>query len=321
MKLLSYNVRGLGSRAKCREIREMIKGQGVDFCCVQETKKENIDEMFCKRVWGEGNIGWAFREAEGRSGGILSIWNADKFSVMSCWHTRGAVVVNGMWGSERSHCCIINVYAPCPLTERKLLWEMIETIVSQNITSCICVIGDFNSIRRESERRGICIVSGMRDMEIFDGFMRNTGLLYMQLHGRSFTWYKADGTCKSRIDRAMINSEWVSKWPNSYLKGLRRTLSDHCPIMLEIKVKDWGPKPFRSLNAWFSFPGFKEYVAERWNSYEIDGWGGYVLKEKLKRLKDDLKQWNKEVFGTMERKIEEYKVEIQIWIPVMRMVD
>lgn len=83
MKMLSYNITGLGSRAKCKEVKDLIKGQGIEFCCIHGTKKELIDEFVCRVVWGEGNFGWSYREPIGRSGGILSVWNADVFKVRS----------------------------------------------------------------------------------------------------------------------------------------------------------------------------------------------------------------------------------------------
>ncbi|KAL8470998.1 hypothetical protein ACS0TY_033540 [Phlomoides rotata] len=75
-------------------------------------------------------------------------------------------------------------------------------------------------------------------MEEFDSFIRDCNLIDLSLHARSYTWYRIDGTCKSRIDKILVNSLWVSRWPNSHLKGLRRSVSDHCPLILEIKMRD-----------------------------------------------------------------------------------
>lgn len=52
-------------------------------------------------------------------------------------------------------------------------------------------------------------------------------------------------------------------------------------------------------------------MVNKWWSYTIEGWGSFILKEKFKRLKEDIKKWNKEVFGSMDLKIEEKKKEIQ----------
>ncbi|KAL8533767.1 hypothetical protein ACS0TY_009966 [Phlomoides rotata] len=189
---------------------------------MQESKKETVDDILCRTLWGSNNMGWAYRESIGRSGGIISIWNA-----------------------------------------------------------------------------------------AFDDFIRNSSLIDLPLHVRSYTWYRPDGSCKSRLDRFLVNNACLTNWPNAYQKGLRRSLSDHCPVALEIKVRDWEPKPFRLLNAWKSWPSFREFVMEKWNSYDISGWGGFVLKEKLKLLKADLKTWNKESFGALDSRIERHRKAIQ----------
>ncbi|KAL8503202.1 hypothetical protein ACS0TY_022089 [Phlomoides rotata] len=119
-----------------------------------------------------------------------------------------------------------------------------------NLASCICVIGDLNSISRESEREDRGLTSNHREIVAFQSFINDNGLVDLPLHGRRFSWYKSNGSCKSRIDRALLNSHWIHRWPNSGLRGLRRSISDHCPIMLEINSKDWGSKQFLYLNAW-----------------------------------------------------------------------
>ena len=62
-------------------------------------------------------------------------------------------------------------------------------------------------------------------------------------------------------------------------------------------VIKWGLKPFKSLDVWQSDNRFLEFVRVEWTNYEVQGGGMYIFKEKLKKLKADLKVWNKEVFG------------------------
>jgi hypothetical protein len=33
-------------------------------------------------------------------------------------------------------------------------------------------------------------------------------------------------------------------------------------------------------------------VQEKWHSFQIEGWGGFVIKEKLKLIKSTLKEWH-----------------------------
>ncbi|KAL8494600.1 hypothetical protein ACS0TY_025437 [Phlomoides rotata] len=70
----------------------------------------------------------------------------------------------------------------------------------------------------------------------------------MQLVGRRYTWYRPDGTCKSKLDRLFVNDNWLNKWPEVILKWWKRSLSDHVPIFIKGCSKDWGPKPFKFFN-------------------------------------------------------------------------
>jgi hypothetical protein len=46
------------------------------------------------------------------------------------------------------------------------------------------------------------------------------------------------------------------------------------------------------LKCWQDIPGYKQFVKEKLNSFQIEGWGGYVLREKLKLIKFALKDWH-----------------------------
>jgi len=57
------------------------------------------------------------------------------------------------------------------------------------------------------------------------------------------------------------------------------------------------------LDVWQSDSGFKVFLRERWPNYEVQGGGMYIFKEKLKKkkLKANLKVWNKEIFGNVNQ--------------------
>ena len=75
---------------------------------------------------------------------------------------------------------------------------------------------------------------------------------------------------------------------------------------------DWGPKPFWVLDCWFQDRQFKKVISDWWTSQSIRGWGGYVLKEKVKGLKQRLKVWNKEQFGDIQKKISRIEQELNM---------
>lgn len=119
-----------------------------------------------------------------------------------------------------------------------------------------------------------------------------------------FTWYRDNGRCCSRIDRFLPSWDLMDKWKNLVQIVLKRKASDHTTILLKEEVKDWGSKPFKFLSCWLKEKGFKEMAEEEWRSYKMDGWSGFVLKEKLKCIKEKIRLWHKEKFASLERKID-----------------
>ena len=138
--------------------------------------------------------------------------------------------------------------------------------------------------------------------------------------GRKFTWYKPNGTIKRRIDRILVSREWLEVWPNSKHLVLSRSVSNHCAIVLQTTSVDWGPKPFRSLDVWQRDGRFLDFVRSKWQNYEVLGGGMFVLKEKLKKLKLDLKKWNREVLGMSIKKVSYYKRKFKSWTQEMTKV-
>jgi len=53
-------------------------------------------------------------------------------------------------------------------------------------------------------------------------------------------------------------------------------------------------------------------VRSCWSSYEVVGSGLFIFKEKLKKLKVDLKVWNKEVFGDVNLVSKEVQKRIDV---------
>ena len=133
----------------------------------------------------------------------------------------------------------------------------------------------------------------------------------LPLVGKKFTWYKSDGSAKSILDRFLVSLEWLQRWPTSKQYVLQREVFDHCAIVAKSWAKDWGPRPFKTIDAWLLEPGFKDLVKGKWNNYEVQGNRMSRLKDKLKLLKTDIKEWNKSVFGNIEECKREIMMEIE----------
>jgi len=88
--------------------------------------------------------------------------------------------------------------------------------------------------------------------------------------GRLFNWYRGDGQSMSRLDRYLLSVNWCSAWPNCFQVANQRGLSDHVPLVLSVDVDNWGPRPLRMFKCWADFPGYAQFVWEKWGSFNIE---------------------------------------------------
>ncbi|XP_028096430.1 uncharacterized protein LOC114296321 [Camellia sinensis] len=104
-------------------------------------------------------------------------------------------------------------------------------------------------------------------------------------------------TKKSSIDERFVRSLWAE---------------DELGYMEE-DDRDWGPKPFKFLNAWVLHPSFLKEVENVWVGTQVEGWAGFRIMVKLRTLKQALKIWNVEVFGQVESKLKAAEAELHSW--------
>lgn len=62
-------------------------------------------------------------------------------------------------------------------------------------------------------------------------------------------------------------SSFVAK---EHAKILKRSLLDHCPILLRISNIGWGSKPFRVLDCLFRDKKFVSFVEDSWRSLKVE---------------------------------------------------
>ncbi|XP_019430585.1 PREDICTED: uncharacterized protein LOC109337945 [Lupinus angustifolius] len=107
----------------------------------------------------------------------------------------------------------------------------------------------------------------------------------------------------SRLDRFLLSPDWLNAWPNSTQWAINREFSDHCPVILRYKKLEKGPIPFKFNNCWLHHPSFAAVVSNSWANSDVVGKWAFIIKEKLKHLKKDIKVWNKECFGCLDPKL------------------
>ncbi|KAL8544569.1 hypothetical protein ACS0TY_004955 [Phlomoides rotata] len=281
MKILSLNSRGTNSFRKRRLIKALIRETKADMVCMQETKREVVNTQFCESLWPDKEFGWAYSGSRGASGGLITLWRKTAFNLSDQWSTSGALAIKEYWLEEKVSINLINIYAYNDAKGQQLLWDDLHDWLTVQTDELWCLCRDFNTTLDLAKRKGQ-----------FCKFVLDSDLVNLRHLRRKFTWYKDNGGSCSRIDRFLTSSFWCNRWPNVRQIGLKRTFSNHAPILLEVTVKEnWGPIPFKVVNWWLEQKDFCKLVEGVWRETKVEGWGGYVIKEKLKKLKLDIKAW------------------------------
>ena len=109
--------------------------------------------------------------------------------------------------------------------------------------------------------------------------------------GRRFTRFNREGTKLSKLDRFLVSNQFFNIWRDAKAKALVREVSDHCPIVLFDVSVDFGPKRFKLFNHWMENESFSKVVENSWKCGDFLGSADIVLKNKIKKLKADIKTW------------------------------
>nr|XP_016443887.1 PREDICTED: uncharacterized protein LOC107769198 [Nicotiana tabacum] len=223
-------------------------------------------------------INWNIRglnEAEKRSTvkALMGKWKPD---VLCLQETKivdwSSSMIQQMWGNrwanwaELKACefrwCYTGVYGPHTNPDREVLW--LELAALRGIWDEQWVIGgDFN--------------------------------------GAFYTWSRGEDSIQaSRIDRFLFSSEWNDTFKDIKQIALPKVTSDHRPILLENGDWEVGPFYFKFENMWLQEVGFLDKIKEWWQNYSIEGTPDFVLSQKLRCLKKDITDWNRETYGKLE---------------------
>ncbi|XP_074314558.1 uncharacterized protein LOC141649777 [Silene latifolia] len=204
-------------------------------------------------------------------------------------------------GENLDHLASSVVYGSNSDNDRLQLWHDL-TSINDSYSGPWCVSGDFNNVLHFNERLGSTVMWG--ELEDFRQCVQYCQLVDIQAQGPFYTWNnKQDSNTRvySRIDRFLINHEWLNLYPNSYAYFLNEGLFDHNPCIcyrrLDISLRK---THFRYFNMWGQASDFPEIVRIEWEK-TIMGCKMYQVISKLKCFKKPLKLLNRAKFSDIEK--------------------
>ncbi|XP_035540280.1 uncharacterized protein LOC118344244 [Juglans regia] len=165
-----------------------------------------------------------------QDGKLWCFWKAGlKVEVMGVSDQHLTMLIN-------SSLLISSVYAKCRFLDRRPLWSNLLGV--NNLQFPHVIIGDFNVICNDNERRGgnpRMLIA----MEDFCSFIDDGRFVEMPFSGNGFSWCNGRlGMARSwaRLDRALCNSKFKDLYPSGRIQYLPRRTSDHSP-MVEVNGK------------------------------------------------------------------------------------
>ncbi|XP_058106396.1 uncharacterized protein LOC131249620 [Magnolia sinica] len=257
MKIVSWNVRGVGSKHKRSLIKATISTRNPDVVCFQETKVATFKNSLLASLWGVADAKWFALDADGSSRGILIAWKSSSWDLLdsSRGNYSGSVKLKDKCSSFQ--CLISVVYGPNSDSDRPSFWEEL-TLARLSFAGPYCVVGDFNatcSADDHSRRR-----RPPPAMSQFSDWIQLHQLIDLPLSGARYTSGRANPVL-SRLDRFLISLDWFDAFPNVQQIALPRTTSDHCPIFLSVE-ENWGPKPFKFNSSWLQSEALRQNIKE-----------------------------------------------------------
>ncbi|XP_074297256.1 uncharacterized protein LOC141627961 [Silene latifolia] len=193
------------------------------------------------------------------------------------------------------------VYGFNKLQERESLWEKLRSYALQCDGSW-AVCGDFNNIVAVDERIGGTEVT-WAEMAPMRNMMSDCNLFELKMKGSYYTWnnkHEAATRVYSRLDRVIVNDDWLISFPESVAHFLPEGLFDHCPCIISMADTYVRKKPsFKYYNMWSLAPNYLIVVQSGWH-VEVQGTPMFRIVKKLKGLKQKLKELDREQFSDIE---------------------
>ncbi|XP_074305687.1 uncharacterized protein LOC141640907 [Silene latifolia] len=131
--------------------------------------------------------------------------------------------------------------------------------------------------------------------------------------GADMTWTnKQDPLTRvwSKLDRALVNQQWISSFPTSNALFMESGLSDHSPVVVQVQEDIKTQKWFSFLNSWIQHTNYDTIVRAFWSSH-VAGNPMFRLFTKLKKVKHALTCFHRGNFSDLTSRVKAAKLQLK----------
>ncbi|XP_042481025.1 uncharacterized protein LOC122061674 [Macadamia integrifolia] len=308
MKILYWNIRGVRKAAGLCALRLLVMEHAPDVLCLAEPMVQvcKFPVIFFSRLGYAVDFIHNFRDDI-----VPNLWIIWKLGV-------SRPVVAGMsdqyisvifdWPGSKVG--ISFVHASSFKIMRRQLWLDLELSISALVPWS--VMGDFNATLFSHEKRGPGKFN-LGSAAEFQAMVDACELLSIPSQGKKFTWTnnRRRGHAVAVLDRSFCNGKWIDVFRNVKQRVLLSSVSDHAPlIVVSDDVQRPTNIPFRFHSFWMENDQFISVVEEAWKT-SIGGNPIFVLAQKLKQVKENLKVWARANFPNLNDEVDKAKLELK----------
>ncbi|XP_074288568.1 uncharacterized protein LOC141613722 [Silene latifolia] len=215
------------------------------------------------------------------------------------YHQRGRVGV--IWNPQIFQVTLLHANAQC-ITVKVVEIASGDTFLCSVGPWCVC--GDFNNVLNYNERIGGEVT--WEDIAEFRECVHYCVLYDIKSQGAFFTWNNKHNPSSrgfSRIDRFLVNDEWLAMYPDAYAHFLPEGLFDHNPcVCFRTSIRPHRRPQFRYYNMWSLDSEYKNIVSTVW-SQTVRGSPMFQVVSKLTMLKKPLKTLDNNRFSDVEKAV------------------
>jgi len=126
--------------------------------------------------------------------------------------------------------------------------------------------GDFNVVEHLAEKWGS---DSLNSYELeFGECLNDLEVINLKFSGCFFTWNnKSEGAgfIARKLDRVLVNEEWLGRFGGTNVDFLSAGVSDHSPGLITVgSLVSFGPKPFKFCNFWLEHGDYMEWLSNCW---------------------------------------------------------
>lgn len=122
----------------------------MHFIALQEPQLSDSSKLKAHTFWGRSKLEADYVNATGRSGGLLSVWDPTVLAKRAVTKHRYFLAIHGDMVGSQSPISIINVYGPQDTREKRDLWDILLSYMS-NTPGMFLLLGDFKIVRYPEE--------------------------------------------------------------------------------------------------------------------------------------------------------------------------